>query len=322
MSGPVTDADTFVADRAQPPVGGDESSRAVPATDAIEVVASRVTDVAGRTVRRSLPRRDRRTIGAWCFADHFGPETITPATAMEVGPHPHIGLQTVTWLLEGELVHTDSLGTEQPIRPGQLNLMTAGHGVAHAEDGRQHAHGLSHGVQLWVALPERTRNGPAAFEHHAQLPVVEAGPARVTVLVGTLQGATSPARHDTPQVGAELALHGRVEVQVDPAFEHGVLGLSGRVRVGDQPLGEDELAYVSPGHTSIVLASEGAARVLLLGGAPFGERISMWWNFVARTQDEMTEALHAWNDGSDRFGTVPTTLARMPVPRPPWLSTP
>ncbi len=321
MSGPVTDTDAFVAERSTP--GGDEPPpHDLSATYAIEIVPSRVADVAGHTVRRALPRRDRRTIGAWCFVDHFGPETITPATTTQIGPHPHIGLQTVTWLLEGELVHTDSLGTEQAIRPGQLNLMTAGHGVAHAEDGRHHTHGLSHGVQLWVALPDRTRNGPAAFEHHAELPVVELGQARATVLVGTLHGVTSPARHDTPQVGAQLALNGRVEIQLDPRFEHGVLGLSGEIRVGDQPLRADQLAYVAPGHTSIVLASDGAARLLLLGGEPFGEHISMWWNFVARTKEEMTEALRAWDDGSDRFGSVPTRLPRMPVPQPPWLSAP
>ena len=139
----------------------------------VEVTASRVAQVGGAPVRRALPRRTHRTIGAWCFLDHFGPTRVTAETATRIGPHPHLGLQTVTWLLEGELVHVDSLGSEQPIRPGQLNLMTAGGGVAHAEDGRGLAAPDIHGVQLWVAQPDASRHGPAAFEHRADLPGLE-----------------------------------------------------------------------------------------------------------------------------------------------------
>ena len=128
----------------------------------IEISHSREAKVGTGAVRRALPIRAHRTIGAWCFLDHFGPEVVTPASATQVGPHPHIGLQTLTWLLEGELVHSDSLGSVQPIRPGQLNLMSAGHGIAHAEDGRDLTAASIHGVQLWVAQPETSRNGPSS----------------------------------------------------------------------------------------------------------------------------------------------------------------
>ena len=157
--------------------------------------------VGSLTVQRALPRRGRRTVGSWCFADVMGP---ADAAAVGIGPHPHIGLQTVTWLLAGELLHLDSLGSEQPIRPGQLNLMTAGHGVAHAEESPGSR--PLHGIQLWIAQPEATRHDEPAFEHHADLPGTELPGCEVTVLVGDLAGARSPARCDTEHVGAELRL--------------------------------------------------------------------------------------------------------------------
>jgi redox-sensitive bicupin YhaK (pirin superfamily) len=310
MSGPVTDAETFVDDDSV----GEEGI-----TTPVQVVTSRTSDVGGKAVRRALPRRERRTIGAWCFADHFGPEPVSPANAMMVGPHPHIGLQTVTWLLEGEVVHTDSLGSEQPIRAGQLNLMTAGRGVAHAEDGRDHASGVLHGVQLWVALPDATRNGPPAFEHHGDLPEVDLGGGRATVLVGTAAGANSPARHDTPLIGLDVVIDRSVEIGIDPTFEHGVLVLDGSARVDGATVSADQLAYLPPGRSAIDITASSGARALLLGGEPFGEHISMWWNFVARTKAEMTEALDDWIGQSGRFGEVESTLEAMPAPRPPWL---
>src|SRR4051794_7464822 len=165
----------------------------------LEISPSREARVGTTTVRRALPQRPRRTVGAWCFADHFGPSG--PRSGPAIGPHPHIGLQTVTWLLEGELVHVDSLGSEQAIRPGQLNLMTAGHGVAHAEDVPSGGDSGMHGVQLWVAQPEETRHGEAAFEHHTELPRADLGSGLATVMLGEYAGAASPARTDTPIVG-------------------------------------------------------------------------------------------------------------------------
>ena len=163
--------------------GAPEGSALVPT-----VSDSHVADVGGLPVHRALPQRGRRMVGAWCFLDRFGPIDVTPRRTMTVGPHPHIGLHTVTWLLSGQVLHSDSLGNQQPIRPGQLNLMTSGRGIAHAEDGRGEPRGLMDGVQLWVAQPESTRHDPPTFAHHAALPVVDVRAARATVLLGEFAG--------------------------------------------------------------------------------------------------------------------------------------
>src|ERR1700744_1891338 len=172
MSGPIATDDT--APLAEPP---DEAAGPV-----VELSPGRATQVGALPVRRILPQRPRRTVGSWCFLDHAGPVRAEPGASFGIGPHPHMGLQTVTWLLAGELLHLDSLGSEQLIRPGQLNLMTAGHGVAHAEEDPARSEEV-HAVQLWVAQPAATRDGPSAFEHHAELPQVELDGAQATVLV-------------------------------------------------------------------------------------------------------------------------------------------
>ena len=250
-------------------------------------------------------------VGAWCFADHFGP---APTGSVAIGPHPHTGIHTVTWLLEGQVVHRDSLGTHQPIRPGQLNLMTAGHGISHAEEAPPEP-GTVHGVQLWVAQPEATRHDAGAFEHHAALPEVGVGAARVTVLVGELGGVASPARADTPLVGADLELEpGSALLPLEPAFEHAVVVTGGTVVLGNTEVGPGALAYLGDGRDRLELRTTADARVLLLGGEPFGEEVRMWWNFVGRSRDELEQATREWNDGSERFGTVESVLARIPAP--------
>ena len=276
----------------------------------VELYESTHAVVGEAAVRRALPRRAHRTVGAWCFLDHFGP--AGSSAPLTIGPHPHIGLQTVTWLLEGELVHSDSLGSEQPIRPGQLNLMSAGHGVVHAEDGRSAA-GAGHGVQLWIAQPEATRHGPAAFEHHAHLPAMSMGAGHATVLTGSFGGTVSKARTDTPLVGVDLVLDGRADLPLEPSYEYAVVVLSGSLVVDATTVPADTLAYVGAGRDEVRVAAE-RTRALLLGGVPFGEEITMWWNFVARSRDEMDEARAAWEQASDRFGTVRTDLARVPAP--------
>jgi redox-sensitive bicupin YhaK (pirin superfamily) len=288
---------------------------------AIDVVvsASRPSQVGSLTVRRALPRRGRRTVGAWCFADHMGPVTVTPAEGIDIGPHPHTGLQTVTWLVAGEIVHHDSLGSEQPIRPGQLNLMTAGHGVSHSEERTGRYRGDLHGIQLWIAQPERTRHGPAAFEHHADLPQVELEAGTATVLVGGLGDTRSPARHDTELVGAEVALRrGRSTVPVARAWEHAVVVLDGAVAIDGARVEPGHLAYVGPGHDELPLTADDDATVLLVGGVPFPEEIHMWWNFVARSHEEITVARDQWMADDGRFGVVASTLPRIPVGPPPW----
>jgi redox-sensitive bicupin YhaK (pirin superfamily) len=286
---------------------------------AVEVTESREAAVGALTVRRALPRRGRRTVGAWCFVDHMGPATFAEGTSVDIGPHPHIGLQTVTWLLEGELLHRDGLGSEQLIRPGQLNLMTAGRGLAHAEEGTGPASRRMHGVQLWVALPAATRDGDPAFAHHAALPQVELGGGTATVLVGALGDVASPARRDTDHVGIALDLGGDpVTLPLDPAHEHALVVMSGALRLGAAVVAPGHLGYLGPGRDELRLAPVGPTRALLVGGVPFPEPILMWWNYVARTRDEVTAAHRAWTDRTDRFAPVPSSLPRIDTAPPPW----
>lgn len=284
----------------------------------MELTESHEAAVGGLTVRRALPRAPRRTVGAWCFADHMGPASVDPERAPDVGPHPHCGLHTVTWLVDGELLHRDSLGTEQAIAPGQLNLMTAGRGVAHSEEGAGRRTGRLHGIQLWVAQPEATRRGDAAFEHHAALPDFAVGDGVATVLVGTLAGVTSPARTDTPIVGAELRLLGAAGVPLDPTFEHALVVLDGAVAVDGEIVRPGHLAYLGVGLAGLRLDAGDGARLMLLGGEPFEPGIVMSWNFVGRSRDELEAAHASWNADDGRFGTVATVVPRIPAPPPVW----
>jgi quercetin 2,3-dioxygenase len=240
MSGPVTAFDA-------PPTVADCSH---PSAPCVEVSDSRDDQVGRIRVRRALPRKGRRTVGAWCFADHMGPADVTENSGLDVGPHPHIGLQTVTWLTDGEVLHRDSLGSEQVIKPGQLNLMTSGHAVAHAEEATGHYRGILEGIQLWVALPDDTRHGTAAFEHHAELPRGEVDSTVATVLVGDFAGLSSPARHDTPLVGVDLALQQPTTVPLRPDFEYAVVVLEGAVGIDGRPLSPGRLGYLGPAATS------------------------------------------------------------------------
>ncbi len=286
----------------------------------LELLAPREVPLGGpraMLVRRALPGRDRRMVGAWCFADTYGPET----TRMVVLPHPHTGLQTVSWLLEGRVRHRDSLGSEADVRPGELNLMTAGSGVAHSEVSPPGEAGTLHGAQLWVALPDDARHGAPDFETHADLPRVRHEGAEVTVVLGELLGELSRATVHSPIVGAEIALgaRSRTRLPLRPGFEHAVLALTEGVEVGADgldggpgdaggrasprptpvPLGA--MAYLPPGTATVTVATGNApARALLLGGEPFEEELVMWWNFVARTHDEVVAARAAWQDERKR----------------------
>lgn len=258
-------------------------------------------------------------IGAWCFADHFGPVQLNGQRGMEVGPHPHMGLQTVTWLLEGEVLHKDSLGFEQLIKPGQLNLMTSGHGMAHSEEPGENYIEYLHGIQLWVAQPESTRNGEPAFEHHAALPQTNFDNATATVLLGTLGTASSPARTDSEIVGAEITLGiGESTLQLREAFEYGIIVLRGRIQVESKILEPGNLGYVGSQRDQLPIYATEPTTIMLIGGEPFGEAILMWWNFIGRDQDEMTKAYKDWQSES-RFGTVKSQLAKIDAPKPYWL---
>jgi quercetin 2,3-dioxygenase len=309
MSGPVGTAD---APPAEPGVGA-----VAPAC--VEVTASREAYVGRMPVRRALPRRERRTVGAWCFADHMGPAPVTETAGLDIGPHPHTGLQTVTWLLSGEVLHRDSLGSEQVIRTGQLNLMTAGHGFAHSEEATGRYRGELHGVQLWVAQPEGTRHGAPAFEHHPELPQAELENAIGTVLVGSFAGATSPARRDGALIGVDVALRpGRSSWPLRPEFEYALVVLDGRAMMQGEVVRPGQLAYLGRGRDDFALGVADPTRILLLGGEPFPEPILMWWNFVARTREEIATAARQWRAADPRFGRVNSPLARLRVPPLPW----
>jgi redox-sensitive bicupin YhaK (pirin superfamily) len=268
------------------------------------------------TVRRLLPQRPRRMVGAWCFVDHFGHDDVSGRPGMQIPPHPHTGLQTVTWLVDGEIMHRDSLGNAQSIRPGQLNLMTSGHGIAHSEQSPpDHPPGM-HGLQLWVALPEEARHGPPGFEHHPALPVLRDGDATVTVVVGEFGSVRSPATAYTPLVAAEALFAGaaRHRLPVNPEFEYAVLVMSGTADVAGEPLSPGSLLYLGRGRFEIPVEVAGPTRLFLLGGEPFDEPLVMWWNFVARSHEEIVQARDDWMAGR-RFGAV-SDCAADPLPAP------
>ncbi|MEU1056969.1 pirin family protein [Streptomyces sp. NPDC005876] len=277
-------------------------------TAAIEVLTAREVPLGGpraMPVRRTLPQRARTLIGAWCFADHYGPDDVSATGGMDVAPHPHTGLQTVSWLFSGEIEHRDSLGSHAYVRPGELNLMTGGHGISHSEVSTPRTTVL-HGVQLWVALPEAHRDTAPDFQHYVPAPVpLDGGTARV--FLGTLAGDTSPVATFTPLLGAELSLDpgAILTLGVDPGFEHGLLVDAGTVRLNDTPLDRADLGYAAPGraHLTLTNTGPGTARLVLLGGPPFGEEIVMWWNFIGRSSEEILQARDAWVSG-DRFGSV------------------
>lgn len=259
-------------------------------------------------------------VGPWCFLDHFGPVDVSQGRGLRVGPHPHTGLQTVTWLLEGEVLHRDSLGNLQTIVPGQLNLMTAGAGISHSEESPATHGSRLHGVQFWVALPEAQRDGPAAFEHYPELPVVEQDSARVVVLAGAFSGARSPARTYSPIVGLDVALRpGATRLALEGDFEHAVLVTEGEALVAGESLAPGTLLYLGRGSGELALAAKSGSRLILVGGKPFEEPILMWWNFVARTKAEVTQACREWNSAAARFGDVRGyDGSRLTAPPPPW----
>lgn len=269
-------------------------------------------------VRRALPRRGRRSIGAWCFVDHMGPADVTEESGLDVGPHPHIGLQTVTWLIDGQALHRDGLGSEQVIAPGQLNLMTAGRGVAHAEEATGHYRGTLQGVQLWIAQPEATRHDPAGFEHFDDLPAIDFRAGRVTVFIGEILEHASPARHDSELVGLDLEVQGELVLPLRRDFEHGLVVLEGSLEVNGRVLAPGHLGYLRPERDEVSLSAVHATRAILLGGAALDEPLFMWWNFVARTRHEIDEAYDAWTSGDERFAAVESMLARIAAPAPHW----
>lgn len=293
----------------------------------VQVLAAREVPLGGIraiTVRRTLPHRERSFIGAWCFVDHYGPTAVRAGNegGMDVPPHPHTGLQTVSWLFAGEIEHRDSGGVVGMVRPGELNLMSAGNGIAHSEVSTNATTTL-HGVQLWVALPEHARGGTRGFEHHAPTPrALPEGAGTALVLVGSLAEVDASAvRTHTPLLGAQLDLHpgASLELGLDPSFEHAVLLDTGSASMAGVPLQTGDLGCLDAGPSRLAVhAGPTGARLLLLGGAPFEEEIVMWWNFVGRSHDEIATWRAEWEAGSERFGVVPGYVGAAPrIPAPP-----
>ncbi|XAS65704.1 pirin family protein [Micrococcaceae bacterium Sec5.8] len=297
----------------------------------VEVLVPRQVPLGGpraMDVRRTLPQRQRSLIGAWCFLDHYGPDRVGESGGMRVPRHPHTGLQTVSWLFTGGIEHRDSAGFHAEVRPGEVNLMTAGRGISHSEFSTP-ATDVLHGAQLWVALPDGARRMAPTFEHYQPEPL--AGPGwSMRVFLGSLAGAVSPVTTHTPLLGAEIIVTAgsSLSVDTDPSFEHGVLVDTGTLTVEGHPVARDHLAYLPVGRTTLTLAAgDEALRVLLIGGAPLGEPIVMWWNFVGRSHEEIVEFRSIWQaeigaevapagagtETTSRFGPFP---AGEPAPLP------
>ncbi len=270
-------------------------------------------------VRRTLPQRERSLIGAWCFADHYGPHDVRGRAGMDVPPHPHTGLQTVSWLFSGEVEHRDSAGVHVIVRPGELNLMTAGAGICHSEVSTA-ATTVLHGVQLWVALPGADRDSGRDFTHYVPEPRSVAG-ATLRVFLGELAGDRSPVHTFTPLLGAQIDLDpaAHLSLEVDPAFEHGVLLDQGGVEVAGTALAVADLAFQAAGSDRLEVVNRGQspARALLLGGPPFPEQLVMWWNFVGRSHEDIASYRQMWEDQDARFGAVQGyqgAVSRLPAP--------
>jgi redox-sensitive bicupin YhaK (pirin superfamily) len=306
-----------------------------------ELLPARAVPLGESTVvRRLLPTMGRRMVGAWCFVDHYGPDEIAREPGMQVPPHPHTGLQTVSWLLDGEVHHRDSLGSDVLIRPGELGLMTAGGGIAHSEQSPDPHSPMLHGAQLWVALPDSQRERDPSFDHHRELPVLREPGATATVLLGELAAARSPGQVHTALVGVDVTMESGADavLPLEGDFEHAVLTVSGAPDVDGGELPAGSLCYLGTGRSTLRLRAETPSRLLLLGGIPFTEKIVMWWNFIARTGEEIAEARERWQaelageatptaaagTGSFRpgpFGAVPgyegPALAAPPLPPTP-----
>ena len=281
--------------------------------------AVKLTTRSGTEISRTLPHREIRSIGAWCFVDHFGP--TTQEDAMSVAAHPHVGLQTVSWLFEGEVEHRDSVGSIQVIHPGELNLMTAGIGVAHSELSTPNAR-LMHGVQLWTVLPDAARNSVPLFDHYRDLPTFVRGALNVKLFVGELMGHESPARTFSELLGAEVNITADASeaIAIRPDFEYGILLVEGDLSVNGENLPLKSLFYHPPGNLNLEIASRSGAKFVLLGGVPFPEEIIMWWNFIGRTHEEIVQMREDWNSASARFPYFADNIhGRIPAPELPNL---
>jgi redox-sensitive bicupin YhaK (pirin superfamily) len=269
------------------------------------IIAPRVHDLGGFQVRRAVPHVQARSIGPFVFVDHMGPAVFEPGSGVDVRPHPHIGLATVTYLFDGAMMHRDSTGAVQRIEPGAVNWMTAGRGIVHSErtppDLRERAH-VSHGLQLWAALPAADEAMAPAFAHTpaASIPQLEVGGATVRVLIGSAFDASSPVAVRSPMLYLDIALAAGDALPLPLATERAIYVVDGAVTLDGEPVPPQTMAVLASGDEPM-LAATGPARVALIGGEPLGRRW-LWWNFVASDRERLAEAAAAWADGPAAVG--------------------
>lgn len=260
----------------------------------------------GTVIKRALPSRQKRMIGAWCFLDHAGPVSFPQGDGLDVGPHPHTGLQTFTWMIEGTMMHTDSIGSKQLIRPKQVNLMTAGYGISHTEVAPD-TETKMHAAQLWIALPDDKLNMAPQFDHYPELPVVTREGVEFTVLVGEYLNTISPVKVHSELLGVDLTAQASTTTRIplNPQFEYGFLALEGTAIINGHELTDDNMVVLEPGLSEIEIQLHAGSRLLLLGGEPFESPILLWWNLVGRTQEELKIAREQWINHDTRFGSIP-----------------
>jgi redox-sensitive bicupin YhaK (pirin superfamily) len=281
------------------------------------VIASRPRDLGGFAVQRVLPAAGRQTVGPFIFWDQMGPATFAPGHGMDVRPHPHIGLATVTYLFAGEILHRDSLGTVQTIRPGDVNWMTAGRGIVHSERTPPEARAAGAtvaGIQAWVALPQAHEETSPSFAHHpaTSLPRIDGDGVSLRLIGGTLHGQRSPLATFSETLYADASLADGARLVVPPVVaERGVYVADGRVDVDGETFDVGRLVVALPG-AEIVVRALGAARVLVLGGEPTDGHRHVWWNFVTSSRDRLEQAKADWRDG--RFPSVPGETELIPLP--------
>ncbi len=277
---------------------------------------NRETHLDSLEISRALPIRERRMVGPWCFLDRFGPLSFENEKPMAVPPHPHIGLQTVSFLLEGEIQHTDSLGSEAILTPGGVNVMTAGKGIAHAEETPGVNSGSLNGLQLWVALPDEHRHTAPSFTNIPKVPIIETHGGLIQLFAGAYNDASTPLSYYSEIIGMTVQVHSQhsIEIETNPQFEHALLLLDGDCAFENKPLTTKMLYYLGTCRESLNFYSPSGCRVLVIGGPPFPEKILMWWNFVARTPDEIRQAREDW-EAHQRFGAVTgTQMQRLAAP--------
>lgn len=263
----------------------------------------------GTIIKRALPSREKRMIGAWCFLDHAGPVEFPAGDGLDIGPHPHIGLQTFTWMIDGTVMHMDSLGSEQLIRPKQVNLMTAGYGISHTEvapvtETRMHT------AQLWIALPDDQRNMPPRFDHYPVLPTLQKDGTCITILVGDYLGQSSPVEVYSALLALDIEAVDDVDVvlELNPQFEYGVLVLDHQAVINGHELTQENMLVIETTHDNLHLQMQKGSRILLIGGEPFDSEILLWWNLVARSTEEIKTARDQWINHDARFGDIPKYL--------------